>query len=85
VVINARRRAIDHIHTACLIPIETDVTIDKKVRHLDLFQSIGVLLSLLVAFSVSQISKNAIGEAVVLLNWHPSSPKSSVDLHFFGQ
>jgi hypothetical protein len=67
-----------------LIPIKTDVTIDKKVTHPELFQSIGVLLSQLVAsFGVTD-SKYAIGEAMVFFNWHPSSPKSRVDFHFFG-
>jgi hypothetical protein len=67
-----------------LIPIKTDVTIDKKVTHPELFQSIGVLLSQLVAFFCVADSKYAIGEAIVFFNGHPSSPNSSVDLHFLG-
>jgi hypothetical protein len=67
-----------------LIPIKTDVAIDKKVTHPELFQSIGVLLSQPVAFFCVADSKYAIGEAIVFFNWHPSSPKSSIDLHLFG-
>jgi hypothetical protein len=65
VLITAKKRAIECVQTACLIPIKTDVTIDKKVTHPELFQSIGVLLSQLVASFFVTDSNYAIGEAIV--------------------